>query len=235
MRVLGAALDLAAGAKRRLERLRTERRWRRLQELGMHIGQGVNLPASTFIDASHCYLISIGDWCGFGEECMLLAHDGQFDEFLDAGRLGRVVIHPHSHIGARSIVLAGVEIGPRTIVGAGSVVTKTLPPDSVCAGNPARVLTSLDEYLAKHREAMTRLPRFDYGSYDLRYLTPERKAELVAATATQDAYLTGGFTATLAGLGGMQTTPFDPAAFDRAATGEAAHGRKAGEVDDAQR
>jgi len=208
-------LNLLSSLKERVGGMRLERRWDRLRELGMHIGTGVNLPSSTFIDTSHCFLISIGDWCGFGEECVLLAHDGQFDEFLDSGRIGRVRIHPHSHLGTRTIVLAGVDIGPRTIVGAGSVVTKSLPPDTVCAGNPARVLSTLDEYLAKHRTAMAKLPTFDYMSYDIRFLTPERKAELVAATAAGDAYIIGGFSATLRGDGGMKTTKLDPTAASR--------------------
>src|SRR2546425_13335507 len=79
MRVLGPILDLAWAVKQRLDVLRLKHRWEWLRRRGMHIGQGVNLPASTAIDVSHCFLISIGDWCGFGEECMLLAHDGQFD------------------------------------------------------------------------------------------------------------------------------------------------------------
>src|SRR5712692_2631232 len=213
MSFLGPLLDLASAVKQSVDAIRLKRRWERLRRSGMHIGQGVNLPASTFIDVSHCFLISIGDWCGFGEECMLLAHDGQFDEFLDAGRIGRVVIHPHSHLGARTIVLAGVEIGPRTIVGAGSIVTKSLPADSVCAGNPARVLMSLEEYLTKHREALSRLPQFAYLSYDIRSLTAERRAELVAAIARADAYMVGGYSAMLRGEGGIITTRFDRRAF----------------------
>lgn len=200
-------LDLISAAKGRFERARLQRRWERLREMGMHIGEGVNLPASTTIDSSHCFLISIGDWCGFGGDCMILAHDGQMDEFLDAGRIGRVVIHPHSHIGARSIILAGVEIGPRTIVGAGSVVSRSLPPDTVCAGNPAKVICTLDEYLERHRERIVRRPTFEYMDYDIRFLTPDRRAELVAAVGDGDAYLTGGFSATLRGDGGMPITP----------------------------
>ena len=172
----------------------------------MHIGQGVNLPASTGIDPNHCFLISIGDWCGLGPECMILAHEGQMDEFLDAGRIGRVVIHAHSHIGARTVILPGVEIGPRTIVGANSVVTKSLPPDTVCAGNPARVICSLDEYLESYRAKMASRPKFDYTKYGIRFLTPERRAELVAAVCDGDAYVVGGFSALLRGGAGMQTT-----------------------------
>jgi maltose O-acetyltransferase len=181
----------------------------------MHIGQGVNLPASTTIDTSHCFLISIGDWCGFGSDCLILAHEGQFDEFLDAGRIGRVVIHAHSHVGSRSVILPGVEIGPRTIVGACSVVTRSLPPDTVCAGAPAKVICSLEEYLDKHRRRMLERPTFDSMKYSLRFLTPERRAQLVAAVADGDAYIVGGWSATLRGEGDMATTSFQSASPSR--------------------
>lgn len=46
-------------------------------------------------------------------------------------------------IGGGSILCPGVTIGDRTVVGAGSVVTRDLPPDVVAAGNPARVLRTL--------------------------------------------------------------------------------------------
>lgn len=43
-------------------------------------------------------------------------------------------------IGSGSTILCGVTIGERAIVGAGSVVTKDVPPDTIVAGNPARVM-----------------------------------------------------------------------------------------------
>lgn len=46
-------------------------------------------------------------------------------------------------IGARSIILKGVTIGPRSIVGAGSVVTCSIPADELWAGNPAHFIRSL--------------------------------------------------------------------------------------------
>jgi len=45
-------------------------------------------------------------------------------------------------IGSGSTILCGVTVGERAIVGAGSVVTKDVPPGAVVAGNPARVLRS---------------------------------------------------------------------------------------------
>lgn len=200
--MIRSLLAIASRAKSRLEQGRTERRWQLLKSRGMHIGQNVWLPASTWIDTSYCFLISIGDDCGFGEECLLLAHDAQMDEFLDAARIGRVVVHPSCHVGARCIILPGVEIGPRTIVGAGSVITKSLPPDTVCAGSPARPICSLAEYLEKHRAQMAGAPTFPYSASPT---APERAA-MVAAVAKEDAYITGGHSAELRGEGGTPRT-----------------------------
>ena len=51
-----------------------------------------------------------------------------------------VVIGNNVWIGDRVIILPGVHIGNGTIIGAGSVVTRDIPPNSVAAGNPAKVL-----------------------------------------------------------------------------------------------
>lgn len=193
--------------RQRLANWRVARHRRWLVGRGMQIGRDVWLPASTWIDADHCFLISIGDHCGFGEQCVLLAHDAQMDEFLDAARIGRVRIRESCHIGARSIILPGVEIGPRTIVGAGSIVTRSLPPDTVCAGNPAQVICSLEDYLSRHRERLAQVPTFPYERYDIHSLTPERQAELVAACERGHAYVTGGRSAELRGEGGTPRTP----------------------------
>lgn len=198
------ALDIAGVVKRRVDAAREQRRWAKLRRLGMEIGRDVLLPASTWIDVSHCHLISIGDAVGFGEQCLILAHDAQMDEFLDAARIGRVTIKESSHIGARTIVLPGVEIGPRTIVGAGSVVSRSLPPDTVCAGSPAAVLCSLEEYLAKHRRRLETARRFSYEEYDIRSLDEERRAEMQRASAEGTAYIVGGRTAELKGKGGTR-------------------------------
>ena len=204
--MLGALWNLASSIKGRFDAARLARRWAQLRALGMQIGDDVHLPASTWIDTSHCFLISIGDHCGFGDECLILAHDAQMDEFLDAARIGRVIIHPSCHIGARSIILAGVEIGPRTIVGAGSVVSRSLPADTVCAGNPARVICTIEEYLDKHRRRLVEVRKFDFAQYDIGALTPERKAEMIAVVAAGDAYITGGRSAELRGEGGTPRT-----------------------------
>ena len=54
-----------------------------------------------------------------------------------------VVIEDDAWIGAGAMVLRGVRIGARSIVGAGSVVTRDIPPDSIVAGNPATAVRHL--------------------------------------------------------------------------------------------
>ena len=55
-----------------------------------------------------------------------------------------VIIGNKSWIGFNSIILKGVTLGEGAIVGAGSVVTKDVPAHSVVAGNPARIIRSID-------------------------------------------------------------------------------------------
>jgi UDP-2-acetamido-3-amino-2,3-dideoxy-glucuronate N-acetyltransferase len=56
----------------------------------------------------------------------------------------RTVIHRGASIGAGAVVLPGLSIGERALVGAGAVVTKDVPSDAVVAGNPARIMRRLD-------------------------------------------------------------------------------------------
>ena len=90
-------LRLASRLRDRFLTARREARWANLRAMGMTIGEDVWLPDTTYIDTSHCFLITIGDHCGFGDGCVLLAHDAQMDEYLDAARLGRVVIGDSCH------------------------------------------------------------------------------------------------------------------------------------------
>lgn len=174
---------------------RLVKRWAAYRAKGMNLGRGVNLPWSTNIDTSHCFLISIGDNCGFGENCTILAHDAMPNEYLDASVLGKVKIHESCHFGVNTIILPGVEIGPRCIVGSGSVVIKDIPPNSVAAGIPAKVLCSIDEYLEKHRAKMKTAPLFPFKEYDETYLTPERLTDMLNRLDKSVGYMVGGYTA----------------------------------------
>ena len=55
-------------------------------------------------------------------------------------------------IGCNTTILGNVKIGPNVVIGAGSVITKDVEPNSVVVGNPAKKISSFDEYIEKRKE-----------------------------------------------------------------------------------
>lgn len=64
-------------------------------------------------------------------------------EDIQTAKDAPVKIGDNVFIGARCIIMKGVTIGPRTIISAGSVVSKDIPSDCIVAGNPCKVIKSL--------------------------------------------------------------------------------------------
>lgn len=199
-------ITLAAKLKGRWEAAQHRRRIERLREQGMYIGRDVNIPTDLYVDEEYCWLIRIDDSTSFGPECMILAHEPGPTPAVGLARLGAVVLHPSCHIGARTVVLPGVTVGPRTVVAANALISRSLPPDTVCAGRPARPFSTLAQYLEVHRRRVQSAPGFNYAGYSIEHLTPERQAALVSAALAGDAYIVGGRSAELQGVGGTVRT-----------------------------
>jgi len=120
-----------------------------LIESGLKLGKNVEIIDTFFFDPSHCFLISIGDNCTICPNVRLIAHDASTKKHLGYTKIGKITIMENCFIGDSTIILPGVTIGPNSIVGAGSVVAASIPSNVVSAGNPARVLCSLQDYLNK--------------------------------------------------------------------------------------
>jgi len=91
----------------------------------------------------------LGDKVGLGQHVFISGfnhgyEDGTCDSNEQPLVKKEVVIDNDSHIGANSVVVAGVHIGKRCQIGAGSVVTKDIPDYSVAVGNPARIIKKYD-------------------------------------------------------------------------------------------
>jgi acetyltransferase-like isoleucine patch superfamily enzyme len=126
-------------------------------DYGIHVRIGrsfVNMGCS-FLDSN---IITIGDRVLIGSGVQLLAAghpveaadrfvpwpDDPALPFRGVGIAKPITIEDSCWIGSGAIVLGGVTIGRCTTVGAGSVVTRSLPPFVVAAGNPCRVIRQLE-------------------------------------------------------------------------------------------
>ena len=101
---------------------------------------------------SEPYLITIGRHVGISSEVIFITHDGGTHVFRGQERYrrvikyGRIQIMDNCVIGQRAIILPGVTIGPNSVVAAGAVVTKSVPPNVLVAGNPAKPVLSIQQY-----------------------------------------------------------------------------------------
>ena len=113
---------------------------------GMKIGNNCSIQPGVIFDYSHCWLINIGNNVTIAPQAYILAHDASTKKLFDYTKIGSVVIEDDVFIGARSLIMPGVTIGKGSIIGSNSVVTKSIPSNVVAAGNPAKILCSLDDY-----------------------------------------------------------------------------------------
>ena len=109
----------------------------------LEIGDSVFINRGTTISA--CELVRIGSRCQIGPHTTIMDNDlHSVADHLQRPRSKPVIIEDDVWLGNRVIVLKGVTIGKGSAVGAGSIVTKSIPPHSVAVGVPARVIKRVD-------------------------------------------------------------------------------------------
>ena len=121
------------------------------RSLGAQIGDDNRLEIRTL--GPEPYLIKIGNHCTIAQNVVFLVHDGATwiftEEIPSLQKFGKIQVLDNCFIGYNSIIMGNVTIGPNSIVGAGSIVTRDIPPNVVAAGNPARVICTTEEYKKK--------------------------------------------------------------------------------------
>jgi acetyltransferase-like isoleucine patch superfamily enzyme len=112
------------------------------------IGRNCKISSHTFV----CEGVTIGDNCFVGHGVMFIndnypsavTAEGKLETDSDwFDRFRTIKIGLNVSIGSNTTILGGVTIGDAAIIGAGSVVTKDVPPNQVWAGNPAYFLRNV--------------------------------------------------------------------------------------------
>jgi serine acetyltransferase len=131
-------------------------RWR-----GVHIGQDVWIGYDAIIETSRPDLVTIRDRATVQIRATIIAHFREQEG---------VVIEEDATVGPGAIVLPNVTIGHGSIVTAGSVVTKSVPPKTMVQGNPARPIATVEIPLRMD----VSLKQFSKGLRSIRENAPEK-------------------------------------------------------------
>jgi acetyltransferase-like isoleucine patch superfamily enzyme len=114
--------------------------------------KGKRFYSNTLIDTLIPQMVEIGDNFISAPGSIIVAHDASIFLFSKKYRIEKVIIGDNVFLGANSVILPGIIVGDNVIIGAGSVITKNVPSNSVVAGNPARVISTIAEYIDKCEE-----------------------------------------------------------------------------------
>lgn len=111
---------------------------------GIKLGENCMISLGAKIDLRRGQ-ISIGNNVSITHGCVILSHDAAARKIdpNDDG-CGSITINDNVFIGVNTVILRNVEIGENTIIGAGSVVSKSLPANVVAAGSPAKIIREIN-------------------------------------------------------------------------------------------
>jgi acetyltransferase-like isoleucine patch superfamily enzyme len=121
---------------------------------GAQIGKDCHIGITNL--ASEPYLIRIGNNVGIADKVRFITHTSGWnfrERIPDLGLYGKIEIGNNCYIGAGAILLPNVTIGDNCLIAAGAVVTKDIPPNSIAAGVPAKVIGDIESYYLKMKDA----------------------------------------------------------------------------------
>lgn len=142
----------------------------RIKRSGLIIGKGTRIMNRLSDYGSEPYLIRIGEHCSISSGVKFITHDGGTIIFrenpeyskgrrpVDINKYGTIKLDDNVFLGMNSIIMPNVSIGSNSVVGAGSVIRRNVPPNVVVAGNPARVVCTLEEYIKICEEETIQFP-----------------------------------------------------------------------------
>lgn len=120
--------------------------------IGVKVGKGCLISTKKF--SSEPYLIEIGDYVRIANDVKFFTHGGVWSQSykFPIGALehfGKIKIGNYTYIGDSCLIMPGVTIGNDVIVGAGTVVSKSIPDGLMVAGNPMKVIGRTEDFVKR--------------------------------------------------------------------------------------
>lgn len=120
--------------------------------IGVKTGKGCVINTKHF--PTEPYLIEFGDYVRVAMHTKFFTHGGLVAQRFNHPDLileqfGKIKVGDYSYIGDSCLIMPGVEIGKNCVVGAGSVVTKSIPDGMMVAGNPAKIIGKTEEMVQR--------------------------------------------------------------------------------------
>lgn len=129
-----------------------------LRKQGLNIGTGCSV-ANAVGFGSEPYLITIGDNVRITKNVQFITHDGGlwvvrniYPKYSGADLIKPITVGNNVHIGIGATIMPGVHIGNNCVIGCGAIVTRDIPDNSIAVGIPAKVIESIEEYVAKNEK-----------------------------------------------------------------------------------
>lgn len=148
------------------------------RKIGVKIGKNVHFyGANPTMFSSEPWLVTLGDNVHISDNVLFLTHDNGTLLFPEKRFVicGNIKVGNNVAIGTRTIVMPGTTIGNNIIIGCGSIVTKDIPDNSVVAGVPAKVISTIDKYEEKIDNIIQGLNKRYYSSLEEMYKVKEEK------------------------------------------------------------
>lgn len=122
------------------------------KKIGVNMGKNVHLYGRVSW-STEPWIITLGSRVYITDGVKFITHDGGTllfrSQISDLEITKPITVGDDVYIGNNAIILPGVTIGSRVVIGAGAVVSKDIPDNSVAVGVPARVIKTADAYLDK--------------------------------------------------------------------------------------
>lgn len=155
------------------------------RSIGVKIGKGCYIKTKNF--SSEPTLIEIGDYVRIAGNTSFYTHGGIWslrkifnDSSLDY--FGKIKVGSYTYIGENCLIMPGVTIGQKCIIGAGTVLTKSVPDGCMVGGNPCKIIGKTEDFYV-------RIKRNDFGT---REMTHQQKLQFIS-NADESLFITKPF------------------------------------------